>query len=1015
MPSRKNRKGLEPSPVAKQERSLLNQPLKVDFSAFFKALSKAVVNGLSGKKGELVVNVVEASTAIGINIPPEELAWRLVKRSLERAVIELACESADVFGECEITDTLIEKVDNALDRTLSSIPVQINNTFFERPGTMPVVDAMQKAITQWLIALNWDASKAEGLSARLPSYFTFAIQEEWRLYRELYLPINSCLQTPFAKAEEREQQWICYSAWLTRQADQRMFDETFSIQQVYVKLRAAFTEMKQTRIAGINANESGRTPKQRVVWLDECLRQWLEAWSGDDAIRVLSGGPGSGKSVFARLFAAEIANIGKCRVVYVPLHLFELKSDLTAALEKFCEDNEFLPKNLLHAKDGEQKLLLIFDGLDELEKQGKMASQVASEFVAEVIRVVDRLNQAYARLMVLLCGRPVAIQAGENVLRREEQVLHLLPYVVTRREADNRYIDPLKLLDNDQRDEWWIKYGKCVGSNQVYTQLPEALKRSVFREITEQPLLNYLVALSFDRGKLEFSDSVNLNVVYHDLIDAVFERGYERRPVKSVQGLNSENFLRVLEEIGLASWHGDGRTTTVSKIETRCSKSPVVKKMLTQFAGDAETGVARLLTAFYFRQHGEVEGDKTFEFTHKSFGEYLTARRLVRELKLITEKLHSHDEGDEGGFDEISSLVRWADLCGPTEITHDLHRFLKQEIATHPPSIVENWQHSCVRLIEHLLRQGMPMEKLTGLPTFKELDRQSRNAEESLLAALNACSEYRKDVARIEWAEATSFSKWLSRLSPYRADPTNRVAYRSLSFLDISKQVVDLQDFYSANLKCCQMIGVNSQYSLFMQSSLESATLDGARLEGANLFGANLLGASLKSANLSKARLEGANLQGANLEEAVLERVDFGGANLEGAQMKGANFRRANFVMKSHSFLPKDSWDFSFANLERGDLRGANLEFANLQGVNLKGANLEGANLSGANLKGADLRCANLKAANLRNANLKPLISRHDTKATRQKQTNLEGANLEGANLEGANLEGVDMTKCILN
>ncbi len=905
MTKSKKSKALQASPQAEPHHSLWHQPLTADFKAFLKALSKAVAHGLAGKKEDLVADFVEAATAIGITTPQEQLAWRLVERSLRRAVLALVYEASDVFGMLEISEGKAEQVAGGIDTAMENTPVAIDRAFFERPGEMPVVQWVRRALTQWLLGLGFEPSKAEGLSARLPSYFTFAVQEEWRQHREMYKPLREWLDTPFAKAGEREQEWNLYTAWLSQQADQRMFDETFSVRQVYVRLRAAFTKKKSKGRSGIGVEVDREVPKQQVVWLDECLDAWMEGWRGDDPIRVLSGGPGSGKSAFARLFAADVAARGKCRVVYVPLHLFELKADLIAAVHAFCDGNEYLPKDVLDSKQGEARLLLIFDGLDELEKQGKMAAQVASEFVAEVSRVVDRVNQSHAHLMVLLCGRPVAVQAGESVLRRDEQILHLLPYVLTEQET-KCYEDPLNLLAADQRDEWWANYGNCVGKD--YTDLPNALRRGDFLEITAQPLLNYLVALSYDRGKLDFSEAVNLNVVYRDLIEAVYDRGYEKRPNRSIEGLNLEKFVRVLEEVGLAAWHGDGRTTTVKKIEARCAKSNVVKQALTQFAGNAEAGVTRLLTAFYFRQHGEVEGDKTFEFTHKSFGEYLTACRLVRELKLIHEKLQSRDAGDEGGFDELQSLERWADLCGPTEITHDLHRFLRQEVATYRLDDAQGWQKSCVRLINHLLRQGMPMEKLSGLSTFKELNRQGRNAEESLLAALNACAEHTETMSKIQWPEPISLGEWLSRLSPQRDSPANRVAYQSLSFVQISGQVVPLQDLYSANLRCAQLEGLKAEYAILMI---------------ANLHGANLHGASLQEANLQEANLQKANLQKANLQEANLQEANLQKANLEGANLEGANLQKAN------------------------------LQKANLEGANLEGANLEGANLKG--VKGTDL------------------------------------------------------------
>jgi hypothetical protein len=874
---------------------LWEQPLKAEFKTFFKALGNGVAHTLAGKKEDVLADAVEAATAIGITTPPEQLAGRLVERALERAMSALVDEAVDVFSAQDITEEKAEQIADRIDAAMEVGAVELNRDFFERPGDSPVVKGVQKTFTNWLMAMGVSKKKAEGLSARLPCYFTFALQEEWRTHAAVYQPLRASLDTPFARASEREEQWNLYTAWLSRQADQRMFDETFSVREVYIRSRAAFARKKTKDRCGVTEGADPEAPKPKVVWLKEYLDAWLETWDSGDAIRVLSGGPGSGKSAFARLFAAEVARRGKCRVIYVPLHLFELKADLVAAVHGFCDSHPHLPKGVLDAKDGESRLLLIFDGLDELEKQGRMAAQVAYEFVAEVGRAVERLNQAKVRLMVLLCGRPVAVQAGETVLRREEQILHLLPYVLTGDEAQG-YEDPRKILSADQRDEWWAKYGARVGKD--YAGLPRELQRDDFREITAQPLLNYLVALSFDRGKLDFGQDVNLNVVYRDLLEAVYERAYERRRSRSVEGLNQRDFVRVLEEVGLAAWHGDGRTTTVKKIQARCNKTPAVLKALSQFAGDAETGVTRLLTAFYFRQHGDIDGEKTFEFTHKSFGEYLTACRIIRELKLIHGKLRERDEGDEGGFDEQQSLERWVDLCGPSEITHELHRFLKKEVATHPVADAGAWQKSCVRLINHLLRHGMPMEKLSPLPTFKELDRQARNAEESLLALLNACAERSKALSNIEWPEDISFGAWLSRLSPQRNGPSNRITLISLSFINLEDQIFYCSDLYESIMNNIQANNCAASFVVLYGASLERASLEGAYLQGANLEGAYLQGAYLQGAYL-----QGANLQGANLQ----------GANLQGANLQGANLKRANL---------------EGANLERAYLHGANLEGA---------------------------------------------------------------------------------------
>ena len=137
--------------------------------------------------------------------------------------------------------------------------------------------------------------------------------------------------------------------------------------------------------------------------------------------------------------------------------------------------------------------------------------------------------------------------------------------------------------------------------------MPKTLKRDDLEEVTSQPLLNYLISLSLARGKIDFSKQVNLNSIYQDLIEAVYERGYETHQHRSIRGLDLRDFSRVLEEISVEAWHGRERTTTIRDIEKHCKNSGI-SKILAAFQEGAKEGVTNLLAAFYFRRCGYREG-----------------------------------------------------------------------------------------------------------------------------------------------------------------------------------------------------------------------------------------------------------------------------------------------------------------------------------------------------------------------------------------------------------------------
>ena len=68
--------------------------------------------------------------------------------------------------------------------------------------------------------------------------------------------------------------------------------------------------------------------------------------------------------------------------------------------------------------------------------------------------------------------------------------------------------------------------------------------------------------------------------------------------------------------------------------------------------------MTRLLTAFYFRQHGIENSEQTFEFTHKGFGEYVTASRLTKMIQKISKQIKLRQFNDDDRWDEKTSLKK---------------------------------------------------------------------------------------------------------------------------------------------------------------------------------------------------------------------------------------------------------------------------------------------------------------------------------------------------------------------
>jgi hypothetical protein len=345
------------------------------------------------------------------------------------------------------------------------------------------------------------------------------------------------------------------------------------------------------------------------------------------------------------------------------------------------------------------------------------------------------------------------------------------------------------------------------------------------------------------------------------------------------------------------------------------------------FEEGADKGITRLLMAFYFRRAGVSEsGEKTFEFTHKSFGEYLTAKRVVRLLGDIFDELQRHHENVDKGWDEREALVRWIRLCGPTPLDKYLFKFIENEVRLAGQAHAVAWQEMLCKLMGFELRNGMPMEAV-NLSTYKEASRQARNAEESLIVVLNACAGVTKLPSDIDWpgSDRASFKTLLHRLLGHSGDLGNELTLNHLGYINLKGQHLASHEFFQANIS---------------DLDLHGADLSGASLKGANLSGADLSGANLQSADLNHANLSGAELVWADLSSVTLRSGNLRMADLYGADLSGADLTRA---------------DLGQADLDNANLNSVNLRNADLSGANLSGANLDGADLKGVDLMGADL------------------------------------------------------------
>jgi uncharacterized protein YjbI with pentapeptide repeats len=879
--------------------------LKLDARKLAKALAKGIVFRGFGAYDKAIAEGIEALDAIGVSgaKPPtvEQQAWLWVHRAAFTALawtIRSSPTLADRLGNDD------RELDAFVTGAQSEEPVPITLDFLDRPANSPFFERIRAGMAGWFKVIGAGTADQAAVGRRLAQEFAIHLDLEMRARRADYANLETYFHATLAgTAAIRARKWRRYSAGLVTAIRKPLLNlasgdpGAVCLEEIFVPLRAWYAaprkegraeERSPTR-ADVLERPSDR---ERPVFVD--LRQHIDEWltkaDATDAIRVISGEPGCGKSSFAAMWAAAKARTE--RVLFVPLHMLDFERDAFAAVQAFARLDTQLGCDPFEALASGDPVILILDGLDELSRVSDTGGQVARTFVDSLNLNLAQRNagHAKARVLALIVGRPLAIHEGAAALKKPGQRVEILRLRVQAAEFPKI---KKEYLPEDRRDQWWQKYFRATG--QPDAGMPEEYKAGGERmdEITAQPLLNYLLAL-VRKERLRTGQPTAIDSV-HALYGEVFELLYQRKKGRLAHcgavedRFDLSEYKRFLEEVAIAAWHSGGdRAVSGEAIEKRfgaCDER--LREPLREFYGSLKTGLFAVLSTFFVAPEAGTFGHYTF--THKSFREYLTAARIVREVEEIDDQRRNARR-----YSEEQALSDWYALTSSVPIDPDLRTFLVEEIEARAAdgSPVGAWRDTLKGLFETNLKDGMPGYK--DAPTFREAERRAANAEAALFVTLMTCGQVslaESETLKLDWQGSGGFRFLLDRLrdSSLRTSPPHDTVRKSLSRLSLTGQFLLCADLSGADLSGADLVGTNLHGARLrcanvaganLRTILIRAELDGTNLSGADLRGALLVDASLQGANLSGANLSGADLQGANLQGA-----DLGGARVEGARL----------------------------------------------------------------------------------------------------------------------------------
>jgi hypothetical protein len=609
-----------------------------------------------------ITALVTAVGGVKIDADPGEKAWSLAILCFAWALDELkTLPGIELSRLRSLAEEVVDDAKRRVDEGGEHVPL----TFIERPTTLPMYWALRDAVVAKKDIFRFGVHEPDDvLRARFDMAYDRAMFEVYSRRPDIYQSLIALLGSPAASAAERQMNWAAYRCRLVYEFEVRpVFGQEatrLSLAQLYIPLRCYWPK------DGLPTESVGYRSISRthdVAMLDDELDKWIATSSDDDTIRLIGGGPGSGKSTTLRALARRMAALLDWRTLFVPLQHISLEGDLRTAVNSYFVERTngaFVqpPLSRTAFEDG-PPLLLIFDGLDELARPGEAANEVVNLFATKLANMIASLRGDGSKsIKVVVSGRMPSFQAAKRYISPPKHGC-LEVYGFGPVEFPYRAVDKLWLLD--QRPTWWRQYAALSGAS---ADIPPAFSSRELAGITHEPLLCYLLVLSgFATANWEQA-AENPNRIYRTLVDSIWHRGWGEGLAKR-QGpgrtLSKADFNTLMQTIALAAWQGGD-----TRIASEQGFTNAVKIAQAENAWENFTNLAM---NFYLK--AAESGQRGFEFTHKSFGDYLSARAILdvaENLPLLINRNVDH------------AMTDWIVATGTGTLTIEVLTFLRDEV-----------------------------------------------------------------------------------------------------------------------------------------------------------------------------------------------------------------------------------------------------------------------------------------------------------------------------------------------
>lgn len=397
--------------------------------------------------------------------------------------------------------------------------------------------------------------------------------------------------------------WSDYRKTLGGLPDQSdsMFAETFGVRKVFIAPQGSYMVIGMSTKSYMVNN----VPRLLGALISERIPV------GD--LRILCGGPGSGKSTVCRMLASELAKDETMHPIFLRLRRMREGANIVAYIEESLR-NEGLIDRISDLKDV-PNLVLILDGFDELV----MASRARLRHFFNLLR--EELTTGPLRsARAIVSGRDTLFPNGDG-LPVGAHVLTLVPFDAPRVAAWGK--------------KWRALHKDPPGNNfQPERLLPDekASSETPLQYLASWPLTLHLLARVHTEGILHLGLANGQEIEKAFLYRGIMADTLQRQMTKG-EGHGRFDRNKLHQFLRYLAWEMYSRETDSLDFD---DVGPVVKRFHPE-ATDAE--LAEITEAAIVNAPELTKGEQTgCEFVHKSFAEYLVAEHIAEAVEMAAFK-----------------------------------------------------------------------------------------------------------------------------------------------------------------------------------------------------------------------------------------------------------------------------------------------------------------------------------------------------------------------------------------